>query len=156
MQWTEMEIMFTETCLEKLMKSSHQVLIFGGFLPCRTTVRHSVLVSLFYSLMSTRLCSNQIYRLLLQWGYVILEKVHFVLDFPPLCQSQLFLKSRYLKSICKFLVKQKCWELKGKQRKGGTIPINQDEFMGSPFLPKCQPKITNISALPSNKLQGQK
>ena len=32
----------------------------------------------------------------------------------------------------------------------------QNEFMRSSFLPKYQPKITEISALPSNKLPGQK
>ena len=34
--------------------------------------------------------------------------------------------------------------------------LNSDEFMRSSVLPKWQPKITRISALPSNKLPGQK
>ena len=32
----------------------------------------------------------------------------------------------------------------------------QNEFMKSFFLPDCQPKIPQISALPFNKLPGQK
>ena len=76
----------------------------------------------------------------------------------PLCTNVLFSVDEMVQH-CSFLSKKFSiffsWILLNFVQRTLKVSSIQNEFMRSSFLPKCQPKITKIPALTSNKLPGQ-
>ena len=126
-------------------------------------------IPIVITLLARKNLSNvQFVKQLLQpktpWKHILIQFMMEKSWMPHVLSVQFVKKYSHLAVIfgLTFQTSTKMWWLKvAKSQKFFSIFVLkvswiQNKFMRSSFLPKFQPKIPNISALPSNKLPGQK